>query len=972
VVEDLMSVTPPVSYPGVYIQELPSAVHTITAVATSITAFVGYTVRGPENKATEILSWSDFERLFGGLASDSELSYAVKQFFDNGGTDAFVIRVAKDDGIAGEIEIGDNSSTPQKALVIDAISKGAWANNITVDVDYSNVSDSNSFNVTVTDLSTGAVETFDDVTTDPSSKRFVYAIVNDQDNGSKLITVKWPIPPANLPAAPTPRPAQTGTTAGDLSNVLGVLQPNGIIYSKMRISGGPISYGTLSKVWYNSGSTYTDDTVAAGTMGAPPFVLLSATTDFTYFGFMSPFSALVFTLATQGVGLTTSWQYYSQAGSWKSLTVKDNTSNFSQSGIVSWSAPSDWATNTVNAAGPLYWVRVSTSKAAATPPTSYPISLPLSYGALSKVWYNSGSTYTDDTVAAGTIGGPPFTILNAKNDTMYFGLTTAFSGLLFTLSQAGAGLNASWQYSKGASSWSNFATPVTDGTSNFSQTGSVTWTPPSDWATDAVNSAGPLYWVRATATKAAATPPTSIQIFAALPSPPYLETGKLTVLAAGQTAPASLLGLCNLLQTQANSTLQTALQNVPANPLPGAEINCVPSDSNLGIRVTAVADNNLDLMITFFDSSNDTLNLTNSKLSGNAPNPNVAHYWFGRELSAVQGQEISVMPGNDGTILPTDNGPSPPGNSGLIGDQSQFTGIYALDKVDLFNILCIPDLTRAAPGNATQSYLDTTGFTNENAILNAAMPYCEKRRAFLLADCPPQVNDVQSAIDWISSGIGTHDSNGAAYFPRIKLPDPLNNNALRTFAPCGVMAGLYARTDANRGVWKAPAGTEASLSGVQGLVYNLTDTENGQLNPLGLNCLRIFPVYGDVCWGARTLAGSDQMASQWKYVSVRRFALFLEESLYRGTKWVVFEPNDEPLWAQIRLNVGAFMQDLFRQGAFQGQTAQQAYFVKCDNETTTQTDIDNGIVNILVGFAPLKPAEFVVIKISQIAGQIPT
>ena len=186
------------------------------------------------------------------------------------------------------------------------------------------------------------------------------------------------------------------------------------------------------------------------------------------------------------------------------------------------------------------------------------------------------------------------------------------------------------------------------------------------------------------------------------------------------------------------------------------------------------------------------------------------------------------------------------------------------------------------------------------------------------------------------------------------------------------MAGLYARTDANRGVWKAPAGTEASLSGVQGLVYNLTDTENGQLNPLGLNCLRIFPVYGDVCWGARTLAGSDQMASQWKYVSVRRFALFLEESLYRGTKWVVFEPNDEPLWAQIRLNVGAFMQDLFRQGAFQGQTAQQAYFVKCDNETTTQTDIDNGIVNILVGFAPLKPAEFVVIKISQIAGQIPT
>ena len=150
----------------------------------------------------------------------------------------------------------------------------------------------------------------------------------------------------------------------------------------------------------------------------------------------------------------------------------------------------------------------------------------------------------------------------------------------------------------------------------------------------------------------------------------------------------------------------------------------------------------------------------------------------------------------------------------------------------------------------------------------------------------------------------------------------------------------------------------------------LTDLENGALNPLGVNCLRNFPVYGNVCWGARTLDGADLLASEWKYVPVRRLALFLEESLYRGTKWVVFEPNDEPLWAQIRLNVGAFMHDLFRQGAFQGRRRSEAYFVKCDGETTTQTDINLGIVNIVVGFAPLKPAEFVIIKIQQIAGQI--
>ncbi|MDE1950332.1 MAG: phage tail sheath family protein, partial [Burkholderiales bacterium] len=163
---------------------------------------------------------------------------------------------------------------------------------------------------------------------------------------------------------------------------------------------------------------------------------------------------------------------------------------------------------------------------------------------------------------------------------------------------------------------------------------------------------------------------------------------------------------------------------------------------------------------------------------------------------------------------------------------------------------------------------------------------------------------------------------------------------------------------------------DASLSGLNGLQYTLTDPENGNLNVQAVNCLRQFKVYGDVVWGARTLRGNDQVGSEWKYVPIRRLALFLESSLYAGTQWVVFEPNDEPLWAQIRLNVGAFMNNLFRQGAFQGASPRQAYFVKCDHETTTQNDIDLGVVNIAVGFAPLKPAEFVVIQLQQIAGQV--
>lgn len=217
---------------------------------------------------------------------------------------------------------------------------------------------------------------------------------------------------------------------------------------------------------------------------------------------------------------------------------------------------------------------------------------------------------------------------------------------------------------------------------------------------------------------------------------------------------------------------------------------------------------------------------------------------------------------------------------------------------------------------------------------------------------------------------GSDTRNAALFFPRVRQSDPLLDGQIETMVPCGIVAGVMARTDTSRGVWKSPAGIDAGLNGIQGLQTVLSDAENGQLNPLGINCLRSFPVTGRVVWGARTMRGADQFADEYKYIAVRRTALFIEESLYRGTQWVVFEPNDEPLWAQIRLNLGAFMHNLFRQGAFQGKTPREAYLVKCDKETTTQNDINLGIVNILVGFAPLKPAEFVIIKIQQLTGQI--
>ena len=303
-------------------------------------------------------------------------------------------------------------------------------------------------------------------------------------------------------------------------------------------------------------------------------------------------------------------------------------------------------------------------------------------------------------------------------------------------------------------------------------------------------------------------------------------------------------------------------------------------------------------------------------------------------------------------------------DTAYLGDPDAKTGIYALKKTDLFNLLCIPPDVRE--GNTSV------------LVYQSAMAFCVDRRALLLVDAPAEwgsAGAITQSNNAALTGLGLNGDaarNAALYFPRVIESDPTRQGQLDTFVPCGIVAGVMARTDTQRGVWKAPAGLDAALNGVQGLATTLTDAENGMLNPLGVNCLRSFPLVGPVVWGSRTLRGADLLADEYKYVPVRRLALYIEESLFRGTQWVVFEPNDVPLWAQIRLNVGAFMHNLFRQGAFQGQTPNEAYFVKCDKETTTQNDINLGIVNIVVGFAPLKPAEFVVIQLQQMAGQIQT
>ena len=267
-------------------------------------------------------------------------------------------------------------------------------------------------------------------------------------------------------------------------------------------------------------------------------------------------------------------------------------------------------------------------------------------------------------------------------------------------------------------------------------------------------------------------------------------------------------------------------------------------------------------------------------------------------------------------------------------------GLPYLEDVDTLGLVCLPGET-------------------DVVVLRAALELAERRRAFLLVDPPSDGRDCVLALAAELSATGS--SCGASFYPSVRAPDPLAKGSPRTCPPSGAVAGMYARTDSARGVWKAPAGQDADLRGVTEPTVDLRDHEVAELTTAGVNCIRRLAAR-TVVWGARTLA----VDTEWKYVNVRRLSLFLEESISRGTRWAVFEPNEEPAWARLRAQCGNFLYTLFRKGAFLGTTPDQAYVVRCGRDTMTQDDIDNGRVVIEVGVAPLRPAEFVIIRIGHV------
>ncbi len=290
----------------------------------------------------------------------------------------------------------------------------------------------------------------------------------------------------------------------------------------------------------------------------------------------------------------------------------------------------------------------------------------------------------------------------------------------------------------------------------------------------------------------------------------------------------------------------------------------------------------------------------------------------------------------------------------ILGTAAEKTGLYALEQVEAFNLLCIPSLSQLSE-------------RERETALQEVIQYCQSRRAILLYDLPVEVVDPTGVKRWLKEHDNTRQPNLAVYFPNLRIVDPLNMDRTCLVGPGGTVAGFLSRNDLNNGIWHEPSGAELQLAGVMGLSYSLAPKEIDYLDSLGINCLRRTGEFGAVVAGAKTLAGTEPFPPEWRNLTIRRMTLFIQESLHQGTRWVSSRENGVSLWAGLRHQITGFMEELFQQGAFQGQTAAEAYFVKCDQETTSQREMAQGIVNVLIGFAPLNPGKFVILKLTRLA-----
>ena len=974
------------TYPGVYIEELSSGVHTITGVATSIAAFVGWAPQGSTTEATLVESWAEYQAEFGGLDARSLLGYAVNQFFANGGQQAYIIRLAWDGSLpaapgtfpvpcAAAVTAGLGSATTQitasaGSIVSNAVSLSVGPKVLeSISITPANLpplplGSTLSFTAAgnYSDGSQGALAS----ATWKSSNSGIVSITTAGGatavgQGTAVLTATSGLITQSTTVTVTPATLSSiAVSPTSVSLPLGQAQPN---------SGAPVgptqqltatadySDGTTQNVtaiatWASSntgeatftgpgGVTY-PGLVIAGTSGGSPTVTA------TWLG-----------VASSAIPVTVS-----SSANVTALAVQQTAPVLSVGQTIDFSALATYSDSATPGPPPSGGSWSSSNTAVATIVASTGVATAAGVGTTT-ITFTSG-TMTASTTLTVTAATLKSISLTPVNPSVAQGLTVPLNALGVYSDGTTANLTNTVAWSSGSGDATvNPNTGVVKGvTVDPAVTITAKWQGLSPTikvaVTDAVlqsiaiTPAGPVSILpsqtqqfTAAFTYSGATappPPTLTWTSSALSVATISPTGLATAVAAG--------GSLTLFASSPGAWGNTLTVSVTPSPTPGrfgllvqqttpsGAVQTLESYSGLSVTPTDAA-----YVVTVIDNDSNYISFINPLNPSAGPVAPTA-------TPSPTSSPVGMSGGADGSVLT----PATDGNFELaLIPSTGAGGVHLLDRVDIFNLLCVPAETDAP-------------------TIAELQQYCWQKRAFYIVDSwqlSTTSHLIQSGPVGSTAGslTGQYSINSAFYYPWIEAPDPLFGNRPKLFPPCGFIAGIYAATDGSRGVWKAPAGIDASLTGVLGLEYNLTDLENGQLNIQAINCLREFKVYGDVVWGARTLQGNDQAGSEWKYVPIRRLALYIESSLYDGTQWVVFEPNAEPLWGQIRLNVGAFMQGLFLKGAFQGTTPQQAYFVKCDSENNPQSSIDLGIVNILVGFAPLYPAEFVVIQIQQMAGQ---
>jgi phage tail sheath protein FI len=829
-----------VTYPGVYVQEAPSGVHSIAQVATSVAAFVGMTSSGPVNVPTAVFSYREYDRIFGGTVYVGELSDQVRQFFLNGGAEAWIVRNAANALDGGTMvakstlfaePVGANAPNA-KVLVVSAKNAGTAGNNIQIGVDYDTSSPERTFNLTVllpVTKSNGSIvfeaaePAYKNLSMDPASPRFAPLIVSRQ---SDLINV-----------------------AVDSS------------------IGGPTT-----------------------------------------------------------------------------VTPLDATANVSQSGLIFDAAAGSVATFVTNklagGADRLMFVSVANGPPVRVNLQGLPTANDAAVTGAIQTRFNSalqdaGQTATVNVALAAAAGGQVLTIQSNQGPVVITSAPSFDVAGLLALGVANGGLEAD-AYSARRPAPTGMLTRVHG---NTAAPGAM-FARIDGFAAAAKNSVG--NW------KIDASPGHGGT--AAVP-----EFTGAKKMADDTSIDPSVVGTFNAVAKM----LDALVASINGTPAVSVDFTAYRAGMRVGIRPKyGSADSDLLLALSSPGATGAPYTLdgaNNIAQTGTRPT-NVLRYPIGLALPAA--------PAPPGGAYRSDLQAGNDGNFPLLADY-----LYSWDKLervaDIFNILVLPRAQGIA-GRQTD--------VARAAIWPSASQFCRRLRAFLIVDPPTEDSpsawlNVAAAVGDIPNFRGPLEQDYAAvYWPRVITNDP--TGAKITLDPAGTIAGLYAKTDTRRGVWKAPAGLEATLMGVTGLELYVTNDENGRTNPQAINTLRM-KVSGVTSWGARTLMGFDGTADEdYRYVPVRRLALMIEESLYRGLQFAVFEPNAEPLWGQIRLAAGSFMNGLFKEGAFKGLKASDAYYVACGPSTTSQRDINLGIVNVEVGFAPLKPAEFVVITIKQLAGQI--